>query len=87
MREKLELVIAKFAGEYEEDTFGHRSASREYKSWERRFTDAILEALAEPSEAMKEKAWHYHDGRVYSCHVCGGQEEGWHLMLKAAGEE
>jgi hypothetical protein len=43
---------------------------------------AAIEAMREPTEAMKNCDEEVHWG--YSCHMCGGLTEGWNKMFKAA---
>jgi hypothetical protein len=43
---------------------------------------AAIEAMREPTEAMKHATDEVHWG--YSCAVCGGLTEGWYAMIDAA---
>lgn len=84
MREK--LARAGHNAMFTEDFADYEPGSIDHAIW-LQVVDAILDALMEPSEEMKAKAWYLDSkGRVYSCHVCGGQEEGWQAMLKVAKE-
>lgn len=42
---------------------------------------AAIEAMREPTEEMKAPDDVHWD---YSCHVCGGAKDTWHLMIDAA---
>lgn len=54
-REDLERVLANIVGEYEQSAAFHPSSSADYKHFERRSINAIVDALMEPSNSMLSK--------------------------------
>ena len=53
-------------------------------SWEK-CARAAIKALIEPTKAMQNCSENIHWG--YSCHVCGGLQDGYQRMLKFAAEQ